>query len=238
MPSYPTDPAWATPIVVSLEFQTTIATGKNGTEQRWALHPGKQSWVLPYGMLTLAQRDTLLSFFETCKGAYDQTISLTINGATFTGCYLDGDAMSFTESKPTQFEGSVTIRQVSRTRDVGSVPTDFPALSTGAKLQLPYTHSKTFNTVSVKTEGSRFAYPNRSTTLRTWTVGGSVLTDAEAQAIWDCFRYARGRWATFGFTDPDSATRYANCRFGADKLDWHILGAGVNSLQTTIQELL
>jgi hypothetical protein len=239
MPTYPTtNPAWATPIVVSLEFDTQIVTGKDGTEQRWARHPGKQSWVLPYGMMTLAQRDILLTLFETCKGAYDQTLSLTFGGTTFAGVYFDADALSFTESKPTQFEGSVTLRQVSRTRDSGSVPTDFPALATGAKMQLPYTHSRTFNTVSVKTEGGRYAYPNRDTSLHSWTVGGSVLTDAEAQAIWDCFRYSRGRWASFGFTDPDSTTRYDTCRFGADKLDWHILGAGVNSITSAVQQLL
>jgi hypothetical protein len=73
--------------------------------------------------------------------------------------------------------------------------------------------------------------------LRTWTAGGGALTDAEAAAIWSMFKLACGQWRSFGFTDPDSSTRYASCRFAADSIDWRILGPNQNAVVVTIQQL-
>ncbi len=239
MSTYPTsNPAWAVPVVRSLKFSTGIGQGVNGTEQRWMLSTGVESWLLPYPHLTLAQRDTILAMFESSKGGYDQTISLVFLGTTYTGIYFDGDSLDFTETEPNVFAGTVKLTTVARAADAGSFPADFPTLATGARTQRPYKYSRVFNTGAVRTEGSRYAYANRTASLRTWSAGGSVLTDADAGAIWSMFKLACGQWRAFGFTDPDSSTRYANCRFGSDSLDWHILGANQNSIQPAIQQLV
>ena len=239
MSNYPTsNPAWGSPVVRTLKFQTGIGQGVNGTEQRWMLTTGVESWSLPYPHLSAAQRDTLLSLFESSKGAYDQTISLTFGGTVYAGLYFDGDALEFTETDPNVFAGTVKLSTVVRTADVGTLPADFPVLGTGARMQRPYTHGRNFDTASVRTEGGRYAYPRRSASLRTWTAGGSALTDSDAAAIWSMFKLACGQWRAFGFTDPDSSIRYANCRFGSDSLDWRILGPNQNSIQPTIQQLV
>lgn len=239
MGSYPTSPPWSCPITRTLTFKTGILQGVNGTEQRWMQTSGVESFTLSYGMLTVAQRDTLLTQFETSKGSFDQTLSLDFDdGNTYTGLHFDSDTLQFTEDKPNQFSGVVKLTTVARITDNGTLPSDFPALSTGAATQRPYTKGKTFDTASVRTETNRYAYARRTASLRTWSVGGIALTSTEAQAIWDMFRYAGGMWRSFGFTDPDSATRYANCRFGSDTLTWTILGPNQNSITTTIKQLL
>jgi hypothetical protein len=237
--TYPTsNPAWASPVVRTLKFSTGIAQGVNGTEQRWMLSTGVESWSLPYPHLSVAQRDTLLTLFESSQGGYDQSVSLTFSGTTYTGLYFDADSLEFTESDPNVVAGTVKLTTVVRVADAGTMPGDFPVLGTGARMQRPYTYGRNFDTASVRTEGGRYAYPRRAASLRSWTVGGAVLTDTEAAAIWSMFKLACGQWRSFGFTDPDSSTRYANCRFGADSLDWRILGPNQNSIVGTIQQLV
>ena len=239
MATYPvSNPAWAVPVVRSLKFQTGIAQGVNGTEQRWMLTTGAESWSLSYPHLSVAQRNTLLTLFESSKGAYAQTVNLTFGGTNYTGLYFDGDSLAFTETDPNVCAGTVKLSTVVRAADTGTLLADFPALGTGAPMQRPYAYTRTFDTAAVRTEGGRYAYPRRSASLRTWTAGGPAITDAEAAAIWSMFKLAGGQWRSFGFTDPDSTTRYANCRFGSDSLDWRILGPNQNSIQATIQQLV
>jgi hypothetical protein len=81
-------------------------------------------------------------------------------------------------------------------------------------------------------------WAKRPASLRVWSAGGPALSDAEGEAIWDMFRRARGKSAQFAFKDPDSGTRYSNCRFAADTLDWHYVGPGCDSVQVQIQQLI
>ena len=131
---------------------------------------GVESWSLPYPRLSLAQRDSLYTLFEASKGSYDQTISLTFVGVTYTGLYFDADSLEFTETDPNLFAGTVKLCTVVRAADTGTMPADFPVLGTGARMQRPYTHGRNFDTASVRTEGGRFAYPRRAASLRTWSV--------------------------------------------------------------------
>lgn len=241
MSTYPTsNPAWGYPVVRSLKFDTRIALGTNGTEQRSMFSTGVESWSLPYSLISLTQRDTLLSLFESSQGAYSQAISLTFKGTTYTGLYFDGDVLEFTETDAARnrFGGTVKLSTVVRVADTGTMPTDFPLLATGARMQKPYTHGKTFDTASVRTEGGRYAYARRAASLRTWTAGGSAIGDTEAQAIWDMFRRACGSWRQFAFTEPDARVRVTKCRFAADSLDWRMVGPGQNSIAATIQEIV
>ena len=167
----------------------------------------------------------------------DQTLSLMYGGTNYTGLYFDGDSLSFTESDPNLSVGTVKLSTVVRAADVGTMPADFPTLSTGARTQRPYTHGRGFDTASVRTEGGRYAYARRAASLRTWTAGGSALTDAEAAAIWNMFLLACGQWRSFGWTDPDSLLRFPNCRLGSDQIELRILGPNQNSVTMTIQEL-
>ena len=237
MSDYPLIPAWTCPIARTLEFQTQVFKGDSSVEQRIMIHAGRQSWSLPYTKLSLADRDALLAAFEGAKGSYSQDLNLTFDGVVYTGCFFDGDELSFVESDPLVFNGTVKIGQVVRAPDAGALPGDFPLLGTGAPTQRPYTHARNFDTVSVRTEGGRFAFDKRPSSLRTWSVGGACLTTAEAQAIWDQFRLAAGQYRAFGYADFDSGVRYPSCRFGSDTLQWQILGPNQNSVQAQIRQL-
>ena len=238
MSTYPTTPAWVTPIVRTLKFSTGIHQSTDGHEQRWQDTTGVESFSLPYAFLSVSDRDTLLSFFESSKGAYDQTISLAYDGThTFTGLYFDGDELLFTEDRPTLFSGVVKLTTVVRAPDTGSLPT-FPALSTTAFAQRPYTKGSNFDTAGVRVDGARYAYARRTTALHTWTVGGSALTSTEAQAIYDMFRLAGGQFKSFAITDPESSVVASNCRFASDVIEWRILGPNQNQITSTVRELL
>ena len=236
MPAYPITPAWSYPVIRTLQFATRIGRGEDGTEQRWPLHTGRASWTLSYPRLTPAERDILLAFFESSKGSFDQTFDLSLNGTTFTGCHFDADKFAVAERNPLQYSATVTIRQVTRAADTGSLPADFPALASGARMQRPYIHERNFDTIAVRTEGGRFTRYRRSTSLRVWSAGGPVLTDADALAIWDMFRLARGRWATFHFTDPESLTEYTSCRFAEDEIEWRYLDPRVNEVEVQVAQ--
>jgi len=235
--TYPTSPAFSFPVTRGLEFATQILAGRNGTEQRWMTHAGRESWDLSYPMLSIADRGTLLAFADSCLGAAAQSIDFTFLGTTFHLCYLVADTLSAVESDPTYFAATVKLAQVVRAPDSGSVPSSFPALANGCPMQRPYTHGHVWDTVAVQTEGGRYVRSNRTSVLRSWTAGGAAITMAEAQSIWDMFRLCRGRFHTFGFTDPDSGVEYSTCRFADDKLEWRMQEGGHSSVQVNIVQV-
>jgi hypothetical protein len=237
MSAWPTSPAFRFPVTRTIEFQTGIASGRDGTEQRWMRTTGIESWSLNYSRLSLAERDALISAYEAAKGSFDSTLSFTFAGTTYTGCYLDSDSLSFSQANPKQWSTTVKLKQAYRSPDAGSLGSDFPTLTGGATAQFPFTHSRTFDTDAVVTEGGRYSSYNRATPQKSWAIGGPSLTDADALAIWNYFLLARGKYAQFAYTDVDSATRYTNCRFAVDSLEWRYIAPRVNSIQASVVAL-
>ena len=238
MPAYPTTPAWSYPVIRTLQFATRIGRGEDGTEQRWSLHTGKESWALTYPRLTLVERDDLLTFFEASKGAFDHTFDFTFNGTTYAGCHFDADKLQVIERDSLSPAAVVTIRQANRAADVESLPADFPVLTSGARMQRPYTYERGFDTKAVSTEGGRFAWYRRAASLRVWSAGGPSLSDADAAAIWSMFSLARGRWASFHFTDPDSSVEYTSCRFAEDQIERRYVEPAVNVVEVQIEQFV
>lgn len=238
MPSYPLTPLWSYPLVRSLEFATQIAAGLDGTEQRTMLTTGRESWTLNYPRLNLASRDLIIAPFETAKGSYAADITFVLGAETFTNCYFDAQALRCVENSARKWNLTVVLRQSVRTADAGSLPTDFPTLTSGAKIQYPATHERQFDNVVGMTEGGRFSAYNRATSLRLWSAGGPVLIAADALAIFNIFRLARGRFREFAFTCPDTLTRYEHCRFASDTLTWNYSDYGQNAVQVEIQQVV
>ena len=232
----PSGATWRVPFTRTLEFRTKIGRGLDSTEQRWAETCGRERWTLTYRDLVVTDRDAIFASFETAKGDFDQTLSLTWGGTTYSNVYFQDGKLDAQESdKPARSSMKVVLCQLYRAADTGTLGT-FPLLSSGARVQLPYSYSRAFDNVSVETDGGRYSYYNRASSYRTWTVGGPFLLDTEAQALWDFFRRARGKLTTFAFVDPDSGTSYPSCRFGSDQLDWTINGRDNNALQTTVEQ--
>ncbi|MCE5311159.1 MAG: hypothetical protein LLG20_26265 [Acidobacteriales bacterium] len=237
MPAYPASPQFSYPVVRRLEFQTRIVTGTNGTEQRWPLALGQESFTITYPNITLAERDSLLTAFVAAKGAYAQDLDFPFGSETFYNCYFDADSFQSVESTQGRCSVGVTLRQLPAAIDNDPYDADFPALATGHKMQLPYTLQAGFDTVVVKTEGGRFRYSNRAAALRTWSAGGSLLSNADAGAIFNLFKRTRGRWGLIHFTDPDSDVHYESCRFASDVLEWRYSGPDENAITVQIQEI-
>lgn len=235
MPAYPVVPHF--PLTRGLAFQTRVVQYQNTTEQRWPLVAGSESWRLTHSGISLADRNLILGVFESVTGDRDETVDITLGSDTYTGYHFDAARLEFTERSQGRWDGSVPLRKTARTPDAQALPADFPVLSTGNRVQLPYTHGRAFENVSVATEGGRYAYARRSASMRTWSAGGASLSNADALAIWNMFSRARGRWAAFGFTDPDSGVRYASCRFAADTLEWRLVGPDENAIEVQIVEI-
>jgi hypothetical protein len=235
--AYPTSPAFAYPLTRSLEFKTRIVTGTNGTEQRWSETAGLEYFDLMYPHLTLTERDILLSTFNAAKGAYTQDITWSLGAESFTGLYLDGDKITATERTANIWEVKTRLCQTARAPDTGTLASDLPALDSGARVQLPYTHERDFLTTAVQTEGGRFPWYNRASQRRFWTVGGPNLSDADAAALWEHFSRARGRWGAWTLTDPDSGSTYT-ARFDQDRADWRYVGVVQNALELRAVQIL
>lgn len=238
MAAYPTDPVWSFPVTRRLEFQTRIVRGESGTEQRWPLTVGRESITLEYPRITLAERDVLLAIFEAARGAADQTLTLALEGETLQDLYFDADKFSAEEFDQGQWRVRVVLGQVARAADLSAIPADFPVLSTGNRMQLPYTHEREYDTEVVETEGWRYTYSRRATPVQSWSVGGRSLSTTDARAIWNMFSAARGQWGVFGFTDPDTDVRHAACRFATDTLEWRMLGPDENVIEARIQQVI
>lgn len=236
MPNYPNPPNWRFPVSRTITFDTEIITSDSGVEQRTSRSNGEETWSLPYSGLTLAQRDTLLTAFDTAKGQYASDITLTFGGVAFTGLAFDADELSASEDE----EGwslTVKLRKSVRVADQGVLGA-FPTLEGGHVAQLPFTHTRSYGSVVVKTEGGRYSYSRHAYPNISWLVGGTCLTAADATAIWNHFLLARGRWATFTFRDPDDLTEYGSCRYAADELTLTYRGPGEHSITPVIQSLL
>ncbi len=220
----------------SLEFETRIVVGENGVEQRWPITSGEQRWVLTYNRLTLAQRDTILTAFDDAKGSFDHTLTFAFLGTTYSDIHFEEDKISPVEQAPGKWALTVALRQYKRAADTGTMPTEFPTLSTGARVQLPFTHEHEFLNVTCSTEGGRHRWNRKAAAIRRWSAGGTVLSDAEADAIWELFSLAGGRWKMFGFTDPDNDTWY-DSRFAEDKIERKYVSPGVNAVEVLIQQV-
>ena len=240
MATYP-DPlnsgaTWRTPLKRTLAFQTGLVRGQDTTEQRWSITPGEESWELTYQDLISSDRDQLLTFMESAKGPFDSTLQFVFSGTTYNDCFFDLSHVQFTEQKQGSLsDAKIVLRQVRRAADAGS-PGSFPVLSSGAVTQLPYTLGRSWDVVAVRTEQARSAFYNRATGLRSWTVGGPLLSDADALALWNHFRKSHGKLTTFSFTDPDSGTVYSSCRYGSDAVDWIYNGPRQNQMVTTVEQ--
>jgi len=112
---------------------------------------------------------------------------------------------------------------------------DYPALSTGAVVQVPWSFSRRFETSKNDMEtGQRYAWSNRATAKRTWTVTYSDITDAEIATLKAFFDSVSGRLGTFGFTDPKTGTYYAAARFDTDSFERKHVSKNHSSLSLTV----
>jgi len=90
----------------------------------------------------------------------------------------------------------------------------FPQLKTGAVCQYPLGRTEMFRTEVIEFgDGSEQRYRDFKSGLREWSIGLTLLTDAEMAAI-ESFYWANGGAAgTFEFTDPFDGVTHDVCEF-------------------------
>lgn len=87
----------------------------NDSEQRFASGAVVNRWQLDCNGISAADRNTLQTFFESVKGAFDATWDFTFLGTTYLHCGFEDDVLEWTESKPNRWSTSLRIRQVRKT---------------------------------------------------------------------------------------------------------------------------
>lgn len=112
---------------------------------------------------------------------------------------------------------------------------DFPTLVTGARVQLPYTFKRIFQTSRNDQEtGKRYAWSNRAIAKRRWEWSTSSISDAECNDLKIFFDARSGQYETFGFTDPHDGVYYPKCRF-ASEFERRFVSKDVNSVMLVIE---
>jgi len=166
---------------------------------------------------TAADVTALRDFWDTVKGAYDSTWTLTFDGTAYTNCVFEADDIVFRrEGLSQRWNVSLKVRQCVQSMTPPAAPTVYPTINGGVVTQYPYQFARRWNTTRNRMDsGRQVAWAEWSAPRRVWALNYPNITSDEAMDLLDCFVGARGAWGTFSFTDVD-ATEYATCRFGME----------------------
>lgn len=114
----------------------------------------------------------------------------------------------------------------------------FPLFADGSKTQFPLTESLRFQTLAaIVPSGERISYAERATGLRSWTIGGPSISDADLATLKAFFLARRGSWEAFDFVDPRTGATFTNCRFDQDTFDATALGPDENRVEIRIKQI-
>jgi hypothetical protein len=113
----------------------------------------------------------------------------------------------------------------------------FPPLKTGAVAQYPADRTPQFSTQAYRfLDGSEQRFPGFPGVLQQWTIRLDLLTEGELETLREFFLSEEGRAGSFSFTDPWTATVYANCSFGSDTLSLQFQGPQNGATQVIVKE--
>jgi hypothetical protein len=216
------------PFTMTFSFLTGIGQWQNGTQQRWIRQPGARVKLsLPYGSLVQADKNTVKGAITSAKGRFDNTLSLTIGGTTYTNLGLDDDEWVATENRTTVYSAPIKLTQaIAQNLSPGSPGTAFPSLANGTIGILPYSQKKRFQTVQQRVEpGPAYSYAEFAGGLSgypadglfAWEFGADRMTDADVGTIVAHFLANWGRAYSFTFTDEDG-TAYTKTHYASDEL--------------------
>lgn len=230
---------------MTLSFLTGLAEFQNGTQQRWAKRSGALvRFELPYAVIAQADKNTVKSAVTSAKGAFDTTLSLTLNGVTYTNLSLTPDVFSATEKNTMQYDCPLSVSQVlTQNLSPGTAGTAFPVLANGAMCQLPYTQNKRFQAITTVHEsgpkqtlaeygGGWANYPTDG--LMSWKFEERQLSDADLVIRMNHFIANWGRLNRFQFTDEDT-TAYTKAHYSTDDMVIRFNGVNDSSVTTSIE---
>ena len=113
----------------------------------------------------------------------------------------------------------------------------FPTLKTGAVMQYPGKRTLFFNTDTIRfLDGTEQRFRDNPSVLHQWIIQLDLLDESELDTLDQFFLSNQGRFGSFSFTDPWTATVYANCSFGSDTLSLQFQGPQDGMTQVVVKE--
>lgn len=209
-------------------------------ERVWKNGHVQHIFEVPWDLLTAAERTTVDSFFQAVRGRIlgDIVFVDPWDAVSYT-CRFDQDSLDLIEEGHGRWGATIRLIEVADFKTNKSPVVTFPALASGAVVQLPYRMSRRFQTV---VEGQEDDSEKRweefpSTGIQRWAVGGDRISDAEATALLNCFEGNGGPWAPMAFTEPQTGGVFSETHFVETLAEHELVAFGVNRVRLTVEQL-
>lgn len=98
------------PVSIAKRYPVRVLQFDDGTEQRFRQSAAVQRLVLTLDGITGDEKDEIVDFFNTSKGSFDATWSITLGGNTYSYMAFDSDSLEAVEREENSW--SMTIRLV------------------------------------------------------------------------------------------------------------------------------
>lgn len=226
------------PVVKNLVVPARVIHFLDDTEQRWIAGAPLNRWTLAFSHLKWADVQTVQTFFNNQKGAFDSSWLFSIGGTSYSAMAFDQDDFSYTENSPSKFSLTLKIVQTKKsgTYATGLTPT-YPSINGGVIVQFPFASGPAYLTTrNDMYSGLRYAHYWRSSPLFKWTLRYPNITDAECSTLFDFYASMMGQFQQFSFTDPETNVTHSKCRFGMASLQRTYREPGGNSVDGIVIE--
>jgi hypothetical protein len=227
----------------SLQIRCAYTKFRSGKEQRYAVSGLLNSFRLPYTNIKWADLTAIRDFFITQKGAFDSTWKLnTVDPSTqsardYEDLAFNSDEFSYTEGSIGRYSVTLDVVQTVAESVTVSTSTNFPTISGGVKVQLPFRTSVAYRTERNDMDsGKRISYAVWPNPLRSWPLEYGAITDDEVADLVDFYLGQGGPVNAFTFTDPNTSVAHSNCRFADQPLVITRVSTGVNKVSLGIEE--
>lgn len=87
------------PLTVTNRRPVAVIQFADLSEQRWKRCAGTKAFRLRFSQINWSEANQILTFFDSVKGGFDSTWSITINGTTYNNMVFDGDTYELKETE-------------------------------------------------------------------------------------------------------------------------------------------
>jgi hypothetical protein len=227
----------------SLQIRIARTQFRSGREQRHAVSGLLNSFSLQFTNVPWTVLTALRDFHTTQKGSFDSTWTIDLEDPwtgsvrTYAGMAFQSDLFEYVEGSIGRY--SLTLEATQTVAEAVSVvpQATYPAINGGVRVQLPFGSSVEFRTErNDMPDGKRISRYVWASPIRKWRLEYPVITDDEVEAIVDHYLANGGPVHPYTFTDPNTATAYANCRFSEAPIQIVRVCPNVNRLTTGIEQ--
>ena len=99
------------PVTRDNRYRVQILKFDDGTEQRYRQSEGVARFTLSMSEITKTEKDSIVSFFNTCKGSFDATWDIVLGGTTYGYMAFADDAIKPTENESGKWSLNIQLVQ-------------------------------------------------------------------------------------------------------------------------------